>query len=153
MSYQRHTFGKVLLLSRYAVSRLGCVDLRRIVVIQTLEGKPLASAGVKISQEGNTTTATKKLLLQLQQQQQLLLLLLIIIIILGQTNRTYNNQQKLKHAKLWTLLSRLTTVKLKESEKKDKYQDHIRELKKLWNMKVTFIPIAIGALGKVTKGY
>ena len=43
-------------------------------------------------------------------------------------------------------------VILKESEKKDKYLDLARELKKLWNMKVTFIPIVIGALGKVTKG-
>ena len=32
-------------------------------------------------------------------------------------------------------------VKLKESEKKDKYLDLARELKKLWNMKVTIIPI------------
>ena len=44
-------------------------------------------------------------------------------------------------------------VKLKESEKKDKYLDLAKELKKLWNMKVTFIPIVIGALGTVTKGY
>ena len=36
-------------------------------------------------------------------------------------------------------------IKLKESEKKDKYLDLARELKKLWNMKVTIIPIAIGA--------
>ena len=43
-------------------------------------------------------------------------------------------------------------VKLKESEKKDKYLDLARELKKLWNMKMTFIPIIIGALGTVTKG-
>ena len=43
-------------------------------------------------------------------------------------------------------------VTLKESEKKDKYLDHARELKKLWNMKVTVIPIVIGALGTVTKG-
>ena len=42
-------------------------------------------------------------------------------------------------------------VKLKESEKKDKYLDLARELKKLWNMKVTFIPIVIGVLGIVTK--
>ena len=41
-------------------------------------------------------------------------------------------------------------VKLKESEKKDKYQDLARELKKLWDMKMTIIPIVIGALG--TKG-
>ena len=38
------------------------------------------------------------------------------------------------------------------SEKRDKYQDLVRELKKLWNMKVTVIPIVTGALGKVTKG-
>ena len=42
-------------------------------------------------------------------------------------------------------------VKLKESEKRDKYLDVARELKKLWNMKVTIIPIVIGALGTVTK--
>ena len=42
-------------------------------------------------------------------------------------------------------------VKLKESEKKDDYQDLARELKKLWNMKVTVIPIVIGTLGTVTK--
>ena len=43
-------------------------------------------------------------------------------------------------------------VKLKESEKNDKYLDLARELKKLWKMKVTIIPIVIGALGTVTKG-
>ena len=43
-------------------------------------------------------------------------------------------------------------VKLRESEMKDKYLDIVRELKKLWNMKVTVIPIIIGALGKVMKG-
>ena len=41
-------------------------------------------------------------------------------------------------------------VKLKESEKKDKYLDLTRELKKLWNMKVTFIPIIIGTLDTIT---
>ena len=43
-------------------------------------------------------------------------------------------------------------IKLKENEKKDKYLDLARELKKLWNMKVTIIPIVIGAFGTVTKG-
>ena len=53
-------------------------------------------------------------------------------------------------------------AKLKESEKKDKCLDLTRKLKKkknkknktnkLWNMKVTFIPIVIGALDKVIKG-
>ena len=41
---------------------------------------------------------------------------------------------------------------LKESEKKNKYQDLARELKKQWNKKVTIIPIVIGAFGTVTKG-
>ena len=43
-------------------------------------------------------------------------------------------------------------IKVKESEKKDKYLDLARELKKLWNMKVTIIPIMIGTFGTVTKG-
>ena len=43
-------------------------------------------------------------------------------------------------------------INLKESEKKDKYLDLARELKKLWNMKVTIVSIVIGALGTITKG-
>ena len=43
-------------------------------------------------------------------------------------------------------------VKLKEREKIDKYLDFTRELKKLLNMKVTFILIVIVAPGSVTKG-
>ena len=43
-------------------------------------------------------------------------------------------------------------IKLKESEKKDKCFDLARELKKIWNMLVTIIPIVIGAFGIVTKG-
>ena len=43
-------------------------------------------------------------------------------------------------------------IKLKECEKRDKYLDLVRELKKLWNLKVTIIPIVIGAFGTVTKG-
>ena len=43
-------------------------------------------------------------------------------------------------------------IKLKECEKKDKYLDLARELKKLWNMQVIIIPIVIGAFGTVTKG-
>ena len=43
-------------------------------------------------------------------------------------------------------------IKQKECEKKDKYLDLARELKKLWNMPVTIIPIVIGAFGTVTKG-
>ena len=40
---------------------------------------------------------------------------------------------------------------MKERKKKDKYLDLARELKKMWNMKVTIIPIVIGAFGTVTK--
>ena len=43
-------------------------------------------------------------------------------------------------------------VKLKESEKRDKYLDLARELKKLGNMKVTVIQNLIGTLDTVTKG-
>ena len=43
-------------------------------------------------------------------------------------------------------------IKLKECEKRDKYLSFARELKKLWNMKVTLVPIVIGAFGTITKG-
>ena len=43
-------------------------------------------------------------------------------------------------------------IKLKESEKKDKYLDLARDLKKLLNMKVTIMRIVIGAFSTVTKG-
>ena len=43
-------------------------------------------------------------------------------------------------------------VKLKESEKRDKYLDLVREPRKLWNMKVTIIPIVNGTLCTVIKG-
>ena len=45
-------------------------------------------------------------------------------------------------------------LKLKESKKSDKYLDLTREMKKknkLWNMKVTVIPIVISALGTIPK--
>ena len=40
-------------------------------------------------------------------------------------------------------------IKLKECEKQDKYLNLARELKKLWNVKVTIVPIVIDT---VTKG-
>ena len=43
-------------------------------------------------------------------------------------------------------------IKLKESEKKNKYLNLARELKKLRNMKVTIMPIVIGAFNTVTEG-
>ena len=45
------------------------------------------------------------------------------------------------------------SIKLKECEKKAKYLDLARELKKLWNIQVTIIPIVIGVFGTVTKGF
>ena len=35
-------------------------------------------------------------------------------------------------------------IKLKKCEKKDKYLDLARELKKLWDMQLTILPIVIG---------
>ena len=43
-------------------------------------------------------------------------------------------------------------INQKECGKKDKYLDLVRELKKLRNMKVTIVPIVIGAFGTTTKG-
>ena len=43
-------------------------------------------------------------------------------------------------------------MKIKESGKTDKYLNLSKELKTLWNMKLTMIPIVVGALGTVPKG-
>ena len=42
-------------------------------------------------------------------------------------------------------------VKLKESEKRGKYEDLARE-QKIWNMKVTVIAVVVGVLGTIPKG-
>ena len=42
-------------------------------------------------------------------------------------------------------------VDSKEMEKIEKYQDLVRELKRLWDMKVVVIPIVLGALGTTPK--
>ena len=42
---------------------------------------------------------------------------------------------------------------MKEKQKKNKYIDLARELKKLWNMIVTVIPIVISALCTGTEGF
>ena len=41
-------------------------------------------------------------------------------------------------------------VKLKEREKKDKYLDLARELKKVLNMKVTIVPLVVDVFGTIT---
>ena len=71
---------------------------------------------------------------------------------LGLKTRPYNNQQK-KISKLVDFAVPADhKIKLKECEKRYKYLDLVRELKKLWNMKLTIIPNVIGAFGTVTKG-
>ena len=60
--------------------------------------------------------------------------------------------RKREFAELRILLSRQTRVKIKESEKKDNYQDLAWERKNQWNMKVMVIPVVIGAMGTITKG-
>ena len=76
---------------------------------------------------------------------------------LGQTNRPYNNPQKRRTCRIVDFVVPAEhRVKLKESEKVNKYLDLARELKKLWKMKLTVITfvivlIVIGALGRVTK--
>ena len=77
---------------------------------------------------------------------------------LGQITRPYNNQKKKKkkrkRKKRICIIVDFAVpadhrVKLKESEKKDKYLDFAWESKKPWNMKV--IRIVIGALSTVNK--
>ena len=72
---------------------------------------------------------------------------------LGQKTRPYNNQQKKKSiCKIVDFpVPADHRIKLKECEKKDKYLDLARELKKLWNMKVTIVPIVIGPFGTIAK--
>ena len=43
-------------------------------------------------------------------------------------------------------------IKLKEREKRDKYLDLARELKKLWNTILTVIPIVTGTFGIIIIG-
>ena len=72
---------------------------------------------------------------------------------LGQKTRLNNNQQKKRTCKIVDFTVPADhRIKRKECEKKDKYIYLAWELKKLWNMQVTIIPIVIGATGTVTKG-
>ena len=71
---------------------------------------------------------------------------------LGPTTRPYNNKNKRTCRIVDFAVPVDPRVKLKGCEKRDKYLDLAREFKKLWNMKVTIIPIVIRVLGTVTKG-
>ena len=68
------------------------------------------------------------------------------------TRPYYNQQQKKRTCKIVDFSVPADQSKIEESEEKDKYLNLVRELKKLRNMKVTFIPILIDVLGTVTKG-
>ena len=61
------------------------------------------------------------------------------------------NKKKENFQNCWLCCPADNIIKLKECAKKDKYLDLARELKKLWNIQVTIIPIVIGAFGTVTK--
>ena len=67
----------------------------------------------------------------------------------------YNNQQKKKKNRICKIVDFAVSadhwIKLKECEKKDKYPTLLGNWKNL-NMKVTIMPIVIGALGTITKG-
>ena len=75
---------------------------------------------------------------------------------LGQKTRLNNNQQKKKKKRICKIVDYTVPadhkIKLKECEKKDKFLDIARELKKQSNMQVKIIPIVIGAFGTATKG-
>ena len=70
----------------------------------------------------------------------------------GQKTRPYSNKKKRTCKIVDIAVPADHRVKLNQCEKNDKYLDLAREFKKLWNMKVTIIPIVIGAFGTVTKG-
>ena len=75
---------------------------------------------------------------------------------LGQKPRPYNNLQKKKKKRICKIVDFAVPadhrIKLKECEKEDKYLGLAWELKRLRNMKVTIVPIVIGALCTITKG-
>ena len=72
----------------------------------------------------------------------------------GQKTRPYiNQQQKKRICKIVDFVeSADRKINLKECAKKDMYLDLASELKKLWNMKVTIVPVVIGTFGTITKG-
>ena len=70
--------------------------------------------------------------------------------------RTGDNKKKENKKRTFRLVGLViqtdSSAKLQESEKRVKYPDFARVQNKLWNMKVTVIPIVKGALGTITKG-
>ena len=70
----------------------------------------------------------------------------------GDTIKQVDMKDKIQTEYLWRDVQADHRIKLKEREKKDEYLNFVRGLKKLWNMKVTIIPMVIGALSTITKG-
>ena len=72
---------------------------------------------------------------------------------LEQMTRPFNNQQKNRFCRIVGFAVPVYhRIKLKENEKKNKYLNLAREVKKLWYIKITIILILIGALSTVTQG-
>ena len=61
----------------------------------------------------------------------------------GQKTRPYNKKKKRICKIVVFAVPADHRINLKECEKKDKYLDLAREFKKLWNIKVTIVPILI----------
>ena len=67
-------------------------------------------------------------------------------------NGSTNSQQEKRTCRIVNFaVSADHRVKLKESEKRDKYEDLAREMNKQWNMKVTVLQIVMVAFGRVNK--
>ena len=77
-------------------------------------------------------------------------------IIINNKNKKQKNKNK-KKTRIYKIVDFAVPVdhriKLKECEKKDKYLDLARELKNLWNIEVTIVPIVIGAFDTITKRF
>ena len=71
---------------------------------------------------------------------------------LGQTTKLSDSQQKREPDDFVVDFAVPADYRVKlKGEKRDKYLDLARELKKLWNMKMTVIPTVVGALVTIPK--
>ena len=89
------------------------------------------------------------LTLRLIKRRIIIIIIIITIIIISHQGKKIINKKKEKKRKRAVVAD--PKVKIKENEKRDKYLDLAKELKKLWNMRMTEIPIVTGALGTVSK--
>ena len=126
-------------------------DLRRLAVTYTPMKDHQQTLAWTLTNNNNTALGneTHKLLLDFEKQTDHL-------IVARRPDRVIINKQIKKKKRICLIVGFADRVdvriKLKESEKKDRYVDLARELKKLWNMRVTIIPIVIGAFVTVIKG-